>query len=940
MNSIDLLQLHHAISSTQTSYGLNHQNQNGVTNDTSTVSYSNDSTLLATDSIRPSIASNATRTHNIQLDMQPLNDNNQARFANGTQNQSAPIDGSVTGLIPEEPIELKTLVRRKTPPGIVPTTIGGIQPMTTTTTTSTTTTTPEPTPSMAIESTTRRESEELSQKQTTQRPDKAEWENTGSAMSEGPREAEDTGELEDNDIDLRSVLPARKRHLKSDRSQIEERPPMVSQKRYETQITKSRPEQNVMKRKTAFKTITNTPFISKSFDSMLQIKPAPIASLSIPNSRAELRGRKSKQQEETVTPRPFPSVDTISDMPVTPSSGSSLPQSTERTDLRTTSSPSEQFVPGPSFSPSEEQTELTTAGPENVEEQGASNKSDDSEHDQEPDLDSLLPPVPNYNDSSDSGDPSNEGMPEPSGDEDEQLSQFHQPDNLRLKPKSSPLMMKSESSKNSRNITDDLQRRISYHEDGLENRAHQPGFVSYLMIIVGQYHILLAAVLLNLWLEKTSSTTEGVVGTKQETSRPRLGATKTTGHKLRSRATRSRSIEYLRDGQEPGRARCSTSISSSSSEGLVRVSSVDRLLWLSGRRSSIGESESDSIPIDRDFSSSSDDMLYLHSGRQRLIGERAKRQGHLTACSLFLGLCVTVGSFATIMFGNELLSILAQSIIQMSSFFACLVGLYMIWQAQKRIETLKSLRTFRNCYGRQRILTDKRLWQHKSSIYLDPEYLGPSRFERDLNKTRGSRGRRARKRQQAKTNSGQQFFHYLFLLAAYYSGASIALNLGGQFTVQQLFPPEVVRFISSLQARHQISSLDQDILDREASMFSISDLHLIFHSVLAIKGLLLILQVTIQTILIRSSYGQPASSKLKQIFTFLMISNLSLWAIEIRFDRQHDNLVKGHDIMTNRMDMRVQCDEIPERLILFEGFTSFSGSIVTISHLYHGLIFV
>lgn len=306
----------------------------------------------------------------------------------------------------------------------------------------------------------------------------------------------------------------------------------------------------------------------------------------------------------------------------------------------------------------------------------------------------------------------------------------------------------------------------------------------------------------------------------------------------------------------------------------LRSSSSEQLLFMSS-----SQARKESNRKQWAYSTRSSSSLNTHlsesppTGRQHLWPQMRTRmqvkeeEPTNAVCAIFFGLLVVSGSLIVILLDVSLLSMLSQCLTQLIAILVCLLGLVLIWRASAPPE------------------------RRADAPELEPSH--------------------------------RQCFHYLFLLAAYFCGISIALNLGRQHSAGQLFSQQVIHFLQR-QLAEQPSADEQPL--------ATANYLLLFHSLLAIKGLLLILQVTLQTLLIHSSC-QRATRELRQIYTFLMFANLSLWAMEICEQQQHLHL---------HLQPRSEAasNELQFAFVSLDSFSKFAASIVTLSHLYHGLVFM
>ena len=446
----------------------------------------------------------------------------------------------------------------------------------------------------------------------------------------------------------------------------------------------------------------------------------------------------------------------------------------------------------------------------------------------------------------------------------------------------------------------------------------------------------------------------------------------------------------------------------------LRASS-EQLLWSAGgqrRRNtrlsfhSVADQDQESHDDSSSSSSSSScDFSPSHHRRQPVAIISEEKAPASSACSVFLGLLVVSAALIVILVGMEILTLLTQCITQLLSILVCLVGLCLAWRSQSALK--KRSAKHRKCleHQQQQRAGGRLLLSRKGAAYLtNPHdillstntktnhlvFAGGARAGRVESSTpRTSSEAWPQGAPPAEGSNHRQCFHYLFLLAAYFCGVSIALNLGKQHTVRQLFPPHIMQFLQrqllasagggprpahshahSHNEHHQQQDNSGMLLENWGFFWSQSPSQvsgggtgqeaqlsplLLFHMALAAKGLLLIVQVTLQTILIRSSCSQRTTRQLRQVYTFLMFTNLSLWAMDICEQQQHLQLVRqdgGHTLQLNGLaednlssltadnDAIISNGETRLKLITLEGFTQFACSIVTLSHLYHGLVFM
>lgn len=569
-----------------------------------------------------------------------------------------------------------------------------------------------------------------------------------------------------------------------------------------------------------------------------------------------------------------------------------------------------------------------------------------------------------------------------------------------------------------------------------QSNESQPSFADYLLPIVYQYHILVVAILFNMWLDSlcktrpiniidnadgrsskfymtnkdslTSSSSSNVGSDSHASSTKgliaipirkkggsnhfnRFDASQYTepkypagvsgfalervhksGDRWRAGSAhdrkhhRSRSMDFLHQTyQQQSMSDELESFGSSLSRfNSLRSSSSERLLWIpkgqfrSRPRSAVEArkasanllSYSDRCSATSSEESRSDDSLgHVNVKRQdiwnpqafgrpaqdishRLVKHNNETTPGNSVCSIFFGLLIVSGSLIVILLGIDLLSTLAQCATQLISILVCLLGLMFTWRSQsKHSKNITKIGPLEE--GANLRYTNDRLWHSRYKT-------GATAMATKANQsTMMHRSRKIVPSEQA--GSHRQFFHYLFLLAAYYCGISIALNLTRQISIQQLFSQQVVHFIERNIARSS-----------QQSQPSMANYLFFFHLVLAIKGLLLIVQVTLQTVLIRSSC-QRATRDLRQIYTFLMFANLSLWAMEICEQQQHlqrynmeFDMITTATATTTTTTTTTRTITMPTptndrfRLITLDNFTRFAASIVTLSHLYHGLVFM
>lgn len=774
--------------------------------------------------------------------------------------------------------------------------------------------------------------------------------------------------------------------------------------------------------------------------------------------------------------RPFPSVD--SDPP--PSRG--VLGATEHEASST--SPSVASQPRPAADqtrkPSEGEADEEQTGGDGDNEKQSEPKvgalEETEEDSEEPDLDSLLPPIPNYNDTTSA-----------SADEEPEVADKPQPlkaappvrlhnethanrrhtkpsepspallsedpfvfteaastSNATLAPPPKALVDSDNSTRSSADksasvapvyealiMPNPSQTNQQLRQQAQTDRTQQSSFADYLLPIVHQYHILIIAILFNMWLDSlrkkklpaasctsrskasgrfglsrgrvllardhlkpvsgfssssdqgSSHSTRGLIAIPIKSnackSRRRQEQLATEAKHLESGLTgsgsyalehrnndrwaragaqleqrrrhhRSRSMDFLHqqqallDGTGVGWAETGSQSSSLSRYNSLRSSSSERLLWIpssqlkpasqtpraqqaAGGQSAVRKLAAASYSIqsrDSTLTDSLSEAKLANSARYRsplatqLSEERLAKAKAVAAaadlprqansvCSLFFGLLIVSGSLIVILLGVDLLSTLVQCATQLVSILACLLGLCLIWRHQSH---------------RKRATSQLESGRHSLWGSLPFQLATAGSATEPLATANG----------QTQPVSHRQCFHYLFLLAAYYCGISIALNLNRQHSLQQLFSQQVLHFLQ----RH-LSHSTQLLFGWPSSATSgqqlLNNYLFLFHALLAIKGLLLILQVTLQTVLIRSSC-QRATKELRQVYTFLMFANLSLWAMEICEQQQH--LQRRPNLALQQMEP----DFDKFRLVTLDSFSRFAASIVTLSHLYHGLVFM
>lgn len=445
------------------------------------------------------------------------------------------------------------------------------------------------------------------------------------------------------------------------------------------------------------------------------------------------------------------------------------------------------------------------------------------------------------------------------------------------------------------------------------DQDERPTFADFLLPLVQQYHILILTILFNMWLDNMRDCGERVhcatsagrhlVLARHWPARDALrpaGSFKGSGRsgsvsptpppssssELSDSASRSSSTKQLVAVPVAGprwphasplhSGRRDSSASPTGSHSLRRSISSDRLLWLGANK----ELRARRLLV-RPTRSLAGSLALAPAGRSQAEPDGPKLEAHAASsvCSVFCGLLVISASLIVILVGVELVSLLTQCLTQTVSILACLVGLCIIWRLDAR---------------------------NRRAGQLPGAHCSPAH---------------------------RNIFHFLFLLAAYYCGISTALNLGHQHHPQHLFPQQVLQFIR----RHLSDANEQPGLAQlgphqaPAPIPLLANYQLLFHAALALKGLVLVVQVTLQTVLIRSSW-RHAKCELRQVYTFLMFANLSLWALEI-CDQQQLVQARGQRAPD-------AASGAPFELLSLDGFTRFAGSVVTLSHLYHGLVFM
>lgn len=660
----------------------------------------------------------------------------------------------------------------------------------------------------------------------------------------------------------------------------------------------------------------------------------------------------------------------------------------------------------------------TTSSPLEANNETIENQSDKSPSTSEPEtadsLDSQLPPVPNYanmeNDyNSDAGSNANNssdyttvpmaneeesadsmggndiGESDGDSDNEEQLQQQLQGQvriesrriNSAKMPQSLPLVY---TNNNARNLMVNNSSENDHHYyHSLDNNSRL-AIIEYLRCIGDQFYILIAAILLNLWLDGLINHANANANANNE---------KQHQHRVNSKQL----INNLSSQLEPQYAKVNKLLlakrrqifeTTTTTSAANSMASLDNLLATNGQSTHrqqqqqarlilqlvrhnqirISPSQLETCLL---LAYNNDSQQYCNKKQQFENLADSGCQAHLTACSLFAGLCTVAGAIAAIAINLELVTILTQCLIQFSTILACLIGLCFIWQENRMRNANVALAAITSRDLVPPIVPNgnrhRRLWQHKNALYLEPtnaqfcsrfaSIREPMRQITSKIPATNSLTTTTTKQLPSTTTfsaSGRQFFHYLFLLAAYYMGVSITLNLGSQYTMQQVFPRQIIHLITSYKQTN--GDLNSPI--------ALSYFNSLFHCVLALKGSLLILQVTIQTILIRYScktkYQTNHQSRLRHIYTFLMFANLSLWAIEIIYTQS-----KHHYQQTSSQAFPLIQAQIPgisstsshqttahnppqpilsQNLMSLDAFINFASSIVTLSHLYHGLIFM
>lgn len=620
----------------------------------------------------------------------------------------------------------------------------------------------------------------------------------------------------------------------------------------------------------------------------------------------------------------------------------------------------------------------------------ARKRTADESEDSEPDSESSLPPVPNYTNDNDHDNNSTETETETES-ETETSNQPEESQTLSVIAAAASMTKRWGDFGDAREVRPlgglEFERlvmdRPAQWEDQLvesseRSQQRQPTFADYLLPIVYQYHILIIAILFSMWLDSLRTANVALPVAPQS-----AGSSLRRQRQQQSDSARSRSAESgfgARHGHRRrvsqhqtrrGSQESSTSISGSnlSRSNSLRASS-EQLLSFSGKsegntRRAAGAAaakrrhesrpnwEQSSIEEGSSLQSISSSRSPNNPPRPvRLIIRRAVREDARpasSACSVFFGLLVVSLALIVVLLGLQLLTILNQCLTQLLSILVCLVGLCVAWRTQSKFARTTGSK-FLSAPNRSGSEADGRLLllSGRGAAYLtNPNDILLS----DKRQASGppAANEMAPPIERHVASNHRQCFHYLFLLAAYFCGVSIGLNLGKQHSVQQLFPAHIMQFIQRLASHKQpLSEHNHHQQQDNQSTAFLQDWGLIwgsnwaptepvsplilFHIVLASKGLLLILQVTLQTILIRSSCNQRTTHRLRQVYTFLMFSNLSLWAMDICEQQQHLQRAPEtsfDELATERL-----------RLITLDGFTQFASSIVTLSHLYHGLVFM
>lgn len=674
--------------------------------------------------------------------------------------------------------------------------------------------------------------------------------------------------------------------------------------------------------------------------------------------------RRSNDKMISTTDKPFPSVETDppAELPTTPSSNQRLiDESPGKINLEKPIEVNKRLELGrdindarkpkpPNKIPDDEKVD----DEKSVDDQGESNESGE---DADVDLDSLLPPVPNYNETSDESSNREETIrklnPESgskSGQLDELAFAFNEAASTPNLTIEMPILVLRDKSNSSAKPT----MEAFTAEPLRREEKSQTGFSDFLLPIVQQYHILIIAILFNMWLDSLNSqearteskpsksnsswkliarrnyannsasslsdfgsssaksSLKGLIAIPirgNAKSRPlvdsKLMNLNLTRDKLQYASSairwplrqhkhnRSRSMDSATRNQIDVDELTESSLSRRNS---LRSSSSEQLLWIpsSQFRSRVNKSpllarRLSAYSYQSGQSSESQSSISNINGRSKELRSEEANAASNTVCSVFFGLLIVSASLIVILLAIDLLSVLTQCLTQLMSILVCLIGLCLIWRRQTKPNSSVKRKPADRSVNQKREIT--RVDQTTASLESSKKH--------------------------------RQCFHYLFLLAAYYCGISIALNLNRQHSVHQLLSQQAIQFIQKHANVHPI--LHQ--LDTSGPS-SISNYLFLFHLVLLLKGLLLIVQVTVQTILIRSSC-ERTTRELRQVYTFLMFANLSLWAMEICEQQQQ---------LQRNFDAAQQTDRF--RLISGEGFSRLAASVVTLSHLYHGLVFM
>jgi len=613
-------------------------------------------------------------------------------------------------------------------------------------------------------------------------------------------------------------------------------------------------------------------------------------------------------------------------------------------------------------------------------EEESSSSSEDVSSDSEEsdvDLDSLLPPVPNYNETEDESGTGKETAA-PAGRADflaaegakkaghsvDEAFVFNEAASTLSLAEWAPSHAAPDGWDEPRGEALVMQLNSSHRQEGSQSTLGD-----YLMPIVHQYHILVIAVLFNMWLDSLrtvapaslaernslqadkshpsdrnlsiafSSSASDLGSTSNVSSRRGVMAIPIGRNRLRA-ATASKLMGDPRpplsitDRRHKGSQACGHHLSSSleslhntrhleeasstesASPSSLRSSSSEQLLWTPNSKLRARAKSPEQLASGKQTSHSPGSGA-THSVYSFELLKRAHKTSAWpwtcaspeatvnrkpptnSVCSVFFGLLVVSTSLIVILLGVDLLLVLSQILAQLISVLVCLLGLCLIWRSGGAPKS-PVRRLARASTAARRILPGQLhlrgraiyLRQVQQSAKVGLQAAGPA-------------------------ISHRQCFHYLFILAAYFCGISMALNLNKQHSVRELFSQQVIQFLQRL--------FSQTVADRpELLPVSAANYLFLFHLVLALKGLLLIVQVTLQTILIRSSCGRT-STKLRQVYTFLMFANLSLWAMEICEQQQRLLQLEAPDQF---------------RVVTFEGVSRFAAAVVTLSHLYHGLVFM